>query len=477
MRTEAISPPVRIGALPDEILLDIFDLYCRNAEAPNWRFRAPIVGLNLEQWREQWNRLVHVCQRWRSLVFASPVRLDLCLHCTDKTPARETLNVWPPLPIEILVLQPHNVDNIIAILEHCDRVRNIGIFDLTIPQLERLAPVMQEPFPALTSLRLELEAGKTLAPALPNMFLGGSAPRLQGLYLSGIPFPGLPSLLLSATDLSYLSLFGIPHTGYISPEAMVTCLSALTRLTRLFIEFQSPASRPDRRSRRPPPLTRVILPALEAFDFRGVSEYLEDLVARIDAPQLRTLDISLFNQVIFDIQQLTYFIGHVGILESSDSAEVVFADDHVQILFYLSNGTGPLKNLRLGINCRAVDWQVLSMVQICNQFSFLLSIVENLTLRTGYPSPGSTWQVDMEHTQWLELFRSFTAVRTLKISDELQSLIVLALQELTGERVVEVLPALVSLNPEYQSGSKQQAIEPFVAARRHSNHPVTVTYD
>jgi hypothetical protein len=80
----------------------------------------------------------------------------------------------------------------------------------------------------------------------------------------------------------------------------------------------------------------------------------------------------------------------------------------------------------------------------------------------------------MEDTQWLELFRPFTAVQTLQISRNVQPLIVLALQELTGERVMEVLPALVSLDLEYQSGSEQQAIEPFIAARRYSDHPVTV---
>jgi hypothetical protein len=114
------------------------------------------------------------------------------------------------------------------------------------------------------------------------------------------------------------------------------------------------------------------------------------------------------------------------------------------------------------------------MAQICNQFSFLLSIVEHLSIRIDHPHPESTWQVDMEHTQWLELFRPFTAVRTLEISRDMQPLIALALQELTGERVMEVLPALVSLYLEYPSGSGQQAIEPFIAARRHSDHPVTV---
>lgn len=54
----------------------------------------------------------------------------------------------------------------------------------------------------------------------------------------------------------------------------------------LRIEFESPRSRPPRESRRLPPLTRSVLPALIVLRFVGASEYLEDLVARIDAPLL-----------------------------------------------------------------------------------------------------------------------------------------------------------------------------------------------
>jgi hypothetical protein len=115
------------------------------------------------------------------------------------------------------------------------------------------------------------------------------------------------------------------------------------------------------------------------------------------------------------------------------------------------------------------------MAQICNQLSFLPSIVEQLNIQV--PSRlKSISQVDMEDTQWLELFRPFTAVRTLRIRYQLQSLILPALQELTGERATEVLPALDSLYLEGYppSGSDQQAIESFVAARQHSDHPVAV---
>ena len=447
---------VTIEALPDNVLLDIFEFY----KAVRFHdLRSP--------WPWPWNRLVHVCQRWRYLVFASPLRLDLCLRCTSKTPVRETLDFWPPLPIEIFVDGPYDVDNIIATFEHRDRVRWICIPNSTSSQLERLAQMMQEPFPALTLLLLST---RETALALPDMFLGGSAARLQSLFLTSIPFPGLPRLLSSATNLSELFLTEIPHTGYISPEAMVIGLSALTRLRYLRIEFESPASRPDQRGLRPPPLSRIILPALEELQFRGVSEYLEDLVARIDAPRLHYLCISFFNQVIFEIQQLPYFIGHTGILRSSSHAEVVIAHDHVEINLH---PTDPPINLKLEINCRAVDWQVSSMAQICNQLSFLSSTVEQLDIQVR--SLESTWQVDIEDTQWLELFRPFTAVRTLRISRALQSLIVPALQELAGERATEVLPALDSLYLEYQpSESEQQAIEPFVAARQYSDRPVAV---
>jgi hypothetical protein len=151
-----------------------------------------------------------------------------------------------------------------------------------------------------------------------------------------------------------------------------------------------------------------------------------------------------------------------------------FYNNEVRIKLSPPNETDSSKALDLGVFCKAVDWQVLSMVQICNQLSLLLSIVEQLDIQVD-PYLESTWQVDVENTQWLELFRPFTAVRTLRIYFKLQPLILPALQELTGERATEVLPALDSLYLGYQaSESEQQAIKPFIAARQNSNHPVAV---
>jgi hypothetical protein len=102
-------------------------------------------------------------------------------------------------------------------------------------------------------------------PVIPDSFLDGSAPRLRTSNCHGIPFPGLPKLLLSATHLVNLWLSDIPHSGYISPEAMVALLSVLSSLETLSLQFQSPQSRPDWESRSLPPPKRSILPALENF--------------------------------------------------------------------------------------------------------------------------------------------------------------------------------------------------------------------
>jgi len=82
----------------------------------------------------------------------------------------------------------------------------------------------------------------------------------------------------------------------------------------------------------------------------------------------------------------------------------------------------------------------------------------------------------MEHAQWLELLQPFTSVNGLVLSESVVPLLAPALQELARERVTEVLPALHNIFlPERQpSGSVQEAIGQFIAARRLSNSPVTV---
>jgi hypothetical protein len=145
-------------------------------------------------------------------------------------------------------------------------------------------------------------------PVLPDSFLGGSAPRLRVLALTSIPYLGLPKLLSSTTHLAHLWLYNIPHSVYISPEAMATCFSILNGLESLLLDFESPQSCPDQETRRSPLPTCSILPALMIFTSKGANEYLEDLVAQIDTPRLVLLSATFFNDIDFDTPQLIRFV-------------------------------------------------------------------------------------------------------------------------------------------------------------------------
>jgi hypothetical protein len=445
-----------IGILPDEVLLDIFDFFVVGSD---W------FEMEAENW---WRALVHVCRKWRNVIFGSPHRLNLRLVCSDRMPVREMLDIWPPLPIVVYQRSKSGEDNIIAALERNNRVCQIAL------ELDPfILDAMQEPFPTLTHLALRPDI--EMAPVVPDSFMGRSAPGLQYLRLERVAIPGLPKLLLSATDLVHLILHRIPHSGYISPETIVACLSTLPRLETLFLGFQSPRSR--RETRRLPPPTRSTLPALIKLYFIGVSEYLEDFVAGIDCPLLDYLEISLFHQLIFDAPQLIQFISRTPMLEVHDQAWVEFSDSYVRVIF---PKTSFGYHLALKILCRQPEWQLSSVAQICtSSFSqSLVHMVERLYIRKKSNST-LEWQDDIEDSQWLELLHPFTAVKDLYLSKEFAPRIAPSLQELVGGRTMEVLPALKSLFlaelPKSGPFTFKEAIWKFIAARQLVNHPVAIS--
>ena len=82
---------------------------------------------------------------------------------------------------------------------------------------------------------------------------------------------------------------------------------------------------------------------------------------------------------------------------------------------------------------------------------------------------------DVGNDQWLELFRLFSAVGNLYLSEGLATCVAPALRELVGEGVTEVLPALQNLFiGDLSSALVKEAIGEFVAARELSGHPITV---
>jgi hypothetical protein len=127
-----------IDVLPDEVLLEIFDIYLDGSWDELDDSMFPEKGFETA-----WRPLVHVCRRWRSVIFGSPCRLDLKLNCTGKTPARDTLDVWPALPISVWCDGNYRVENIIAVLERSDRVCWLELWNLSISNLEEVSAAMQ----------------------------------------------------------------------------------------------------------------------------------------------------------------------------------------------------------------------------------------------------------------------------------------------------------------------------------------------
>ena len=460
---------ITIDGLPDDVLLAIFDFYVVE-------YHPGLLKFGTKGEVESWQSLVHVCRRWRDLVFAAPRRLNLRLWCTPERSARMSLDVWPALPL-IIFDNGSSADNEIAGLEHSDRIQEIKISIIwsTTHEVEKLWTAMQVPFPELTSLYL-VHDGSSSVPSLPDSFLGGSAPRLRYLGLISISFPGIPKLILSATHLIHLFLSNIPHSGYFSPEAMATCLSAQTSLELLELDFESPESCPDLESQPPFLPTRSVLPSLTVFRFKGASEYLEQFLALIDAPQVYTLSIMLFNDIHFDTLELTQFISRTPTLGAYDEASLIFNGHEAIVRLLPQPVPSDDKKVQVKILCSESDWQLSFLAQICTSSLRLLLTMENLYIYEKRDLR-LKWKDDIEDTEWLDLLHPFSTVKNLYLSWQFVPHIAPALQELTGERTTEVLPALQNLflGGFQPSEPVHEGIARFISARQLINRPVVIS--
>jgi hypothetical protein len=386
------------------------------------------------------------------------------------------LDSWPALPIAIedyyMEIWGEGLDNIFAALEHPDRVRSIKFRKYSSSVWEKLAEAMQVPFPELTHLVLSPDHGSTSV--LPDSFLGGSVPRLQTLTLSGIPFPAVPNLFLSASDLVTLSFTCLP---YYSSQSMVVCLSSLNRLQSLSLgfethwsRFQSSQSRPDQPD--PSPWARVVLPALTNLTFEGSTDYSEDFLPRIDTPLLNKFSMSFFKlwgsiSDALDIPHFKQFIGRANDLKPPKVARVRFIPGSPLEL----RQQGELLEAR----CYRIDWQVDSIALVCDQLSPFCSPIERFDLY-AIRLPFEVEEEDMMYTQLGELFRRFTAIQSLRVSECIVPLVATALLDVIGERTTEALPNLRDL---FLGGSAipetvPEAMQPFVTARQLSGQPVAV---
>jgi hypothetical protein len=432
--TDQGYPRVTIDTLPDNVLLEIFSFDLD---------RLVPQGLSFLD-RDRWQTLVHICQRWRYLVFASPRRLKSQLFCTARRPVKTMLDVWPNLPIAIedrgLPVSRYcrsGSANIIATLQQHNRVSRIYLYDIKKPMDSFDYFVkMKEPFPVLMDLKLLSGFGPH--PVIPETLLCGSAPRLRSLSLSGISFPSLGKLLCTNPDLVRLHILNIPPSGYISPETMVACLSTLTRLQTLSLRFPYLQSFIDfdKANRPSPPLTRIVLPALTLLDFQGYSKYLEGVVSQIDVPLLDNTSVTFLDQPPFLTPLLRYFISSIEVFMPLRNVDIFFGLEFKSVRFYQNGADGVEKVPRpfLYLSYRPSYRHPSSLLQVLDSALPFFSTLECLCISEH----GRYRLDDMEGTQWREHLHLFTSLKKLDLCGSSVKFITDLLAELTGERAIGV---------------------------------------
>ena len=422
-----------------------------------------------------WPTLASVCQRWRQIIFSSPLGLNIRLYCTYGTPVSKSLDYWPAsLPITVEYggspgldpPAPEDDDNITAALKQSGRVSSISL-TITRSLLEKLSAI-SEPFSELEEMTVLTRDNIQLI--LPSTFRWG--PRLTTLHSTAVAFPSCPQLLSPCQDLVDLQLHEIPIAGYFSPEEFANALSGMTQLRTVSFHFLSFPRRRSFISLPPPPGERILLPALTRLKYRGISKYLDTLAARIDAPRLGDVDIAFFSQPTMDASQLGRFIELIGLQAPLGRADAEISAHAISISFTNASTSSPL---RLQIPCKQLDWQLSCMAQVCDQFSPFLFRVEVLGIDTTQSSSG---QDDMAGEQWLELVRSFDGVRDFRVADKLTTEILCALGRADGGDTIQpVLPALRHLRLENPMGMNEpswDALLSFINSRSLSGRPVQV---
>ncbi|KAH9012344.1 hypothetical protein EDB85DRAFT_2281285 [Lactarius pseudohatsudake] len=427
-----------INILPDEILLEIFALCLPDF----YGYLASIEHMGV------WQSLVHVCQRWRRIICSSTRYLDLHLYRSSETSFRKNLSLWPEFPLAVKCFIPDDQDDFVAILEHLDR--------LTGPKYEGYNPDVLD---------------------IPDGFLGGSAPCLQYLCLERTSFPGLPTLLLLAHDLVSLHLCSVPPTdcdhGYISPEEMVGGLAGLTKLRTLSID-RYPFSTPSHEQRRrPDPPILAVLPALTEFVFGCDFEYLEDLVAQIDAPRVEDVRIQYLMEEV-QICQLSQFIGRSNLKHAQFRlAKVTFYSWSVDIKLDLPQGEclQPEFHIKTSFVNATIASPVLYVVHVLGQLVAMTSNVGHLQVSFGFGAPTTTAGKYILEAEWLPLLHLFSSVEVLEVSGGLAGCIASALEDTAEETRTILLPELKLL---WLADDNCNKPERFLSSRQLSGRPITI---
>jgi hypothetical protein len=482
---ESIEPTANrmhspISILNDDVLLNIFYLF-RLDVVPVYEESEPSNVVNDWLCLRWWYKPAHVSRRWRRIILSSPSLLDLHLLCTNlnKVHVADMLAHSPPLPLAVFYsdttfnITAEDEEHALLAISHHDRVHSIVLW-MPAANLQRLIPAMGSVFPNLEYLSINCRwQADVISFTLPQTF---QAPSLHHIYLGRIALPKRSPILTSNGGLVSLWLFDIPASAYFPPNYMLTQLSHMPQLEKLGIEFSFPV--PNRDVENTAITTDVSLPNLGSFSFKGVSTYLEGLLARIMTPVLSMFEVELFNQLTFTVPRLLQFI------RSSDfeSTRLYLAFDPNFFILRTDGHQGLWgRSLDLRIRCRHLDWQVASAAQLFHSLSPVLSVVEKLTLSHWKHSQSSEWHNDVDRIQWRKLLEPFSNVKVLHVEVNVEGNhatckgLFCSLRSEEGESSMELLPNLQELSY-FGDQVVRDEFTPFIKERQAAGHPVHLSW-
>jgi hypothetical protein len=198
------------------------------------------------------------------------------------------------------------------------------------------------------------------------------------------------------------------------------------------------------------------------LSFRGVSDYLKGIITQISAPVLSRLNIHFFNQAIpFNVPWLLKFTENLHFsaaeLDFKENAVTLIADPDLS------------RPLCVQVMCRRLDWQVSCAVEIFGALSPIVFSVEKLMLSYVDENQTSEWLNEVDRTQWRDLFRPFSSVKTLRVP---AALVGGLSRSLCSDDDPDILQNLLDL--QCPGGSDvDAAFTPFIMERRAAGHPVS----
>jgi hypothetical protein len=424
-------------------------------------------------------------------LFATPTRLGITLVCNSRTPVADLLPNAPPLPLIVYWGNPGTLDtdksvkNVLLALKHRDRVRRMTLH-LSEESLRKVLSAMDGPFPMLETLQLYCSTYGTLnsSTKLPIKF---EAPNLRHLQVSDLKLlpPSIRLLSNVTTRPSIVTL----TVGEITtkPETLTECLALMPHLKVLKIGvFFSIPSEPTASKEKSlctgsqPESPSLALTDLEQFEFQGTFQYLEALAARIGAPFLKKLSITVSNEVNDSVDLDTTTFKYLSRLISGAAglafqfARVRFKDGFSIVLDHdeLWTGRGAFE-LRFYDRGYHFDANIRLVANICRALAPTPSAVQSLLLEDGNRN---SWQQKPGREAWRELFRVFDNVKTLRAAGRFVGELQKALAPYAndeGPGSTALLPMLQEIVSHVRYGPEDD-FAAFVQARQMAGSPVRV---